>query len=291
MTGTVLKGVGGFYTVLDDAGECYTLRAQSKLRRQRLTPMVGDRVSFTPGQGEQHGWLEGILERKNQLVRPPIANIEALALVVAAGAPEPDLLLVDRMLLYAKENGIEPMLVVNKCDQDRAMAEALRRQYAGAGIGFFAVSAQTGQGVAELKAALRGSIHALGGQSGVGKSSLINAMYGLSLQTGSISEKIERGRNTTRHSELIPLPEGGMVLDTPGFSLLELKLMEPHLLQEGYPEFQNLEPCRFSPCAHISEPDCAVRRAVAEGRIDEGRWARYKVLYEEMNKRWKERYD
>lgn len=291
MTGTILKGVGGFYTVLSESGECYTLRAQSKLRRQRITPLVGDRVTFTPGQGEQHGWLEAVMERKNQLVRPPIANIDALALVVAAGAPEPDLLLVDRMLLYARENGTEPLLVINKCDQDEGKKREIESQYAGAGIEIFGASAQTGEGIEALKRALQGKIHALGGQSGVGKSSLINAMYGLSLQTGDISEKIERGKNTTRHSELIPLDGGGMVLDTPGFSLLELRLMDPGLLEAGYPEFQGLEPCRFSPCAHIAEPGCAVRRAVEEGAIDQGRWARYKVLYEEMNKRWKERYD
>lgn len=293
MEGNVLSGVGGFYTVLDDQGNRFTLRAQAKLRRQHMKPLVGDRVQFQPGEGEQHGWLEAILPRRNQLIRPPVANIDRIAIVISAGVPEPDLMLVDRMLIFAKQNGIEPVLVINKCDEPGEIsAEDIGQQYAATGAQVFRTSAATGEGVEELREALRGSIHALGGQSGVGKSTLINKLYGLKQETGSLSEKIDRGKNTTRHCELIPLPGGGMVLDTPGFSLLELNLMDPLELRKLIPEFDEHEGnCRFSPCVHVSEPGCSVRAAVKDGRIAKERWERYKALYEDMKQRWRERYD
>ncbi|MBQ2957595.1 MAG: ribosome small subunit-dependent GTPase A [Clostridia bacterium] len=292
MEGSVLSGVGGFYTVLTETGDRYTLRAQGKLRRQRLTPMVGDRVRFQPGEGDQHGWLEAILPRRNQLIRPPVANIDRIAIVVSAGTPEPDLMLVDRMLIFAKMNEIKPVVVVNKCDEDSGTAEEIALQYAGTGAEVFRTCAETGDGLEQLRQALRGTIHALGGQSGVGKSTLINKLYGLDRETGSLSEKIERGKNTTRHCELIPLEGGGMVLDTPGFSLLELNLMDPVELRHWMPEFDEHEGnCRFQPCVHVSEPGCSVRAAVADGRIPEQRWERYKALHADMTQRWRERYD
>lgn len=287
-----MRGVGGFYTVRGADGSLATLRAQGKLRRQHITPMVGDRVRYTPGQGEEHGWLEAVLPRDNALTRPPVANIGRIALVMAAAAPDPDPLLIDRLLIAARMAGIEAMVVINKCDLAPETARALAAQYRGAVSQTLMVSAATGEGVDALREALRGTLHALGGQSGVGKSTLINALYGLSLTTGSVSDRIERGRHTTRHCELLAVPGGGMVLDTPGFSLLETELMEPMRLQEYYPEFLPLnDQCRFSPCAHISEPDCAVRAAVAHGEIDPERHTRYAQLYEEMTLRWRERYD
>ncbi len=292
MEGRVLSGVGGFYTVLTEEGQRYTLRAQGKLRRQRMTPMVGDQVRFQPGEGDQHGWLEAIMPRRNQLIRPPVANIDRIAIVVSAGTPEPDLMLVDRMLIFARMNEIEPLIVINKCDEDGGMAAEIAGQYAGIGVQTYRTCAATGEGLEELRSALRGTIHALGGQSGVGKSTLINKLYGLHQETGSLSEKIERGKNTTRHCELIPLPGGGMVLDTPGFSLLELNLMDPVELRNWMPEFDEYEgTCRFQPCMHITEPGCTVRAAMAEGKISEARWERYKALHADMTERWRERYD
>lgn len=292
MEGRVLSGVGGFYTVLGEDNQRYTLRAQGKLRKQRLSPMAGDKVRFQPGQGEQHGWLEAILPRSNQLVRPPVANIDRIAIVVSAGTPEPDLMLVDRMLIFARMNDIEPLIVINKCDEGDQSALEIARQYEGTGAKVMRTCAMTGAGLDELRAELAGTIHALGGQSGVGKSTLINQLYGLKQETGRLSEKIERGRNTTRHCELIPLDNGGMVLDTPGFSLLELNLMDPVELRTLIPEFEEYEgTCRFQPCVHISEPDCTVRAAVAEGKISKERWERYKALHEDMKQRWRERYD
>ena len=291
MEGIILSGIGGFYTVRDDSGKCHTLRAQAKLRRQRLTPLVGDRVTFQPGVRDQNGWLEAIAPRRNQLVRPPVANIDLIGVVVAAGTPAPDLLLVDRMLMYARQNGIEAALVVNKCDEDGAVAEDIARQYAGSGATVFRTCATTGEGVDALRGFLSGKVHALGGQSGVGKSSLINRLYGFTRETGALSEKIERGKNTTRHCELIPLADGGMVLDTPGFSLLELRLCDPLELRFLVPEFEACEGrCRFQPCAHVSEPDCAARSAVESGRLSRERWERYCELFNDMKIRWRERY-
>ncbi|MDL2205514.1 ribosome small subunit-dependent GTPase A [Eubacteriales bacterium OttesenSCG-928-N13] len=292
MEGIILKGIGGFYTVKADAdGALHTLRAQGKLRRQKLKPMVGDRVQFTPSRGEEHGWIEAILPRRNMLVRPPVANVDVIVLTVAAASPEADLLLLDRMLLCARIAGMDAIVVINKADLSPDRADEIAKSYRLAGCLVYPVSAESGEGVPALKQALLGKVHAFAGQSGVGKSTLINALYGLQLVTGSISEKIERGKHTTRHCELIEVEGGGMVLDTPGFSLLELALCDPALIKERYPEFLPYEKdCRFLTCVHITEPGCAVLQAMEDGKIDIGRHERYQILFDEMNQRWRDRY-
>lgn len=292
MEGQIVKGIGGFYTVSDEQGRHYTLRAQAKLRRQHLTPMVGDRVTFSLGSGEENSWLTGILPRRSCLTRPAVANVDKLAITLSAGAPKADLLLVDRLLILCRQAGIAPLVAVNKADADRENARNLARQYRDAAEGVFVLSAGTGEGVEALKQALRGTVHAFGGQSGVGKSTLINRLYGLRLGTGNLSDKIERGKHTTRHCELIEVEGGGRVLDTPGFSLLELQLIDPKELKGLYPEFLPYDgKCRFTPCAHHKEPGCAVKEAVDQGLVDRQRHERYCLLYEEMNERWRERYD
>ena len=292
MQGTILRGIGGFYYAMDDDGTIHTLRAQGKIRRERLKPNVGDRVELTPGEGEEHGWIHQILPRRNELVRPPVANIDRIVVVVAAATPDPDLTLADRMLINARRAGIEAMLVVNKSDLNPETAADIVNQYRGADVSPTAISASMGEGLDALRQALRGKIHALSGQSGAGKSTLVNALYGLSAETGDLSRKIERGKNTTRHCELIPVPDGGMVLDTPGFSLLETDVFDPVELKESYPEFAEYEgQCFFQPCYHATEPRCAVREAVTEGKIDAQRHERYAALLNEMKQRWRERYD
>ena len=287
-----MQGIGGFYTVMDDAGALNTLRAQRKLRRERMKPKVGDRVEMIPGTGEEDGWIQAILPRRNELTRPPVANIDRIVIVASASAPAADLPLVDRMLLTARRRGIEPMLAVSKCELNPDCAREIVAQYRGAGIDVLPVSARTGENVDALRESLRGSVHALAGQSGAGKSSLINALYGLTLETGDLSEKIERGKNTTRRSELIPLPGGGMVLDTPGFSLLEPEVFDPVELQDSYPEFEPYAgQCYFQPCFHATEPKCRVLEAVDAGEIDARRHGRYVELLDEMKIKWRERYD
>lgn len=291
MRGILLKGVGGFYYARTEDESVYTLRAQGKLRRDRMKPKVGDRVEFSPGTGEEHGWILRVEPRKNELTRPPVANVDVIAIVVAAATPEPDLLLADRLMLNARRAGIGVQLVVSKCDLDPERAEAICRQYRGADANPIAVSSANGTGIGELREMLKGKIHALAGQSGAGKSTLINALYRLNTETGDLSKKIERGKNTTRHCELIPV-SSGMVLDTPGFSLLESDPFDPVELKDGYPEFAPYEgQCFFHPCYHATEPKCAVLNAVKEGAIDSERHARYVALLEETKERWRERYD
>ena len=290
MQGRILKGVAGTYTVLS-GGVQYLLRAQNKLRRQKMTPMVGDLVEFTPGEGDQDGWLEAILPRWNQLARPPVSNIDAAGIVLTPVLPAPDLLLADKLLLSTRLAGIAPAIVINKADLDPEGAEAIAREYAGIGAPVLPMSAASGQGVSALGDLFAGQVFALSGQSGVGKSTIINALYGFSLQTGELSRKAERGKHTTRHSELIPLPGGGMALDTPGFSLMELKLMDPGGIAELMPEFESYAGmCRFNPCTHRSEPGCAVRLAAEAGEISPVRWSRYCAIYNEMDERWRNRY-
>lgn len=292
MQGVILRGIGGFYYAMDDEGQVHTLRAQGKIRRERMKPKVGDRVEITPGEGEEHGWIHHILPRRNELVRPPVANIDLIVIVVAAATPDPDLMMVDRLMMNARRSGIDVRMVINKCDLDPESAADIANQYRGAQADPIMVSARTGEGLEQLKECLKGKVHALAGQSGAGKSTTINALYGFSLETGDLSRKIERGKNTTRHCELIPVPGGGMVLDTPGFSLLETDLFEPVELKDSYPEFSLYEgQCFFQPCYHASEPRCAVRDAVAEGKIDDQRHERYKALLDEMKQRWRDRYD
>ena len=292
MQGILLRGIGGFYYAMDDAGGIHTLRAQGKLRRDRMKPKVGDRVELSPGEGEEHGRILAIQPRRNQLTRPPVANIDVIVVVAAAATPDPDLEMVDRLLLNARRAGIEAQLVINKRDLDPDRAEAIAAQYRGAGVHPLLVSAGTGEGLEALRKALRGRVHALAGQSGAGKSTLINALYGLRQETGDLSRRIDRGKNTTRSCELIPVPGGGMVLDTPGFSLLETELFDPVELKEGWPEFAPYEgKCFFQPCYHASEPRCAVRDAVAEGAIDAERHGRYVEILNELKMRWRDRYD
>jgi ribosome biogenesis GTPase len=291
MFGRLLQGIGGFYYALGDDGRQYTLRAQNKIRRVHLKPLVGDLIEFEPGTGEEDGWLKSILPRKNELVRPPVSNIDALVITVSCHVPAADLLLVDRMLVSAKRKGIYTLLALNKCDLANENALRLKAEYAYCGAQVFPVSALTGEGLDSLKTALRGKIHAFAGQSGVGKSSLINALYGTLLEVGDISRRIDRGKHTTRACRLLPVNEGA-VLDTPGFSLFESESCEPEALAGFYKEFQPYaDKCFFQPCCHDSEPHCAVKQALIEGSIPRGRYDRYIELLNEQRERWMKRYD
>ena len=286
-----MRGMGGFYTVVDAQGEQFTLRCKKKFRRMHISPLVGDEVMFTPGEGEEHGWLEEILPRSSECIRPPVANV-SLLLISVSPTPAPDMLLIDRLMVRARMQNMKMLLVVTKGDLDDTLAETLRAQYAGADVPVYPVCARTGEGLEALREAMRGELCCMAGQSGVGKSTLLNALLDLDLETGEISQKIQRGKNTTRHAELL-LKDGLRVLDTAGFSLLELDGgMDPITLKDYYPEFAEHEgACRFTPCYHDREPGCAVTAACEEGKIHPERLARYRELLAEVKTAWRERYD
>ncbi|MGI5884406.1 MAG: ribosome small subunit-dependent GTPase A [Candidatus Spyradocola sp.] len=292
MKGRILQGIGSFYTV-ESEGQLYVCRARGRFRKQHITPMVGDEVLFAPpGPAEEEGFLEEILPRASALLRPPVANVDLLFVTVAAAAPQPDLLLADRLLVRARKAGIDTALVINKTDLSLETAQDIAHQYRGAGCPVILTNAESGEGVEKLLQLASGRIVAFAGQSAVGKSSLMNALCpNLSQETGSVS-RIERGRHTTRKAQLVPLASGGYLADTPGFSLLELDAEDPANLKDCYPEFAPYEGlCRFDGCCHLSEPDCAVKDAAARGEIAIERLKRYAVLYGELKDKWGRRYD
>ncbi len=276
--GIITKGIGGFYYVQTETGtvEC---KARGVFRKEGQTPMVGDRVRIAEKNGK--GSIEEIYLRKNQLIRPAVSNIDQLVVTVALTDPAPNLFLVDCFLLLGEYAQIETVLCFNKTDltQDTSAADI----YAAAGYDVILTSVQTGEGIALLKEKLKDKTSAFAGNSGVGKSSLLNAL-GISgeMETGAISEKIKRGRHTTRHVELLGLADGGYVFDTPGFSSFEAPAIPADELAMYFREFAPyLGGCRFRGCAHVQEPDCAVKAALAEGRISESRYKSYCDLYAE----------
>lgn len=290
LRGTVIQGIGSFYTVRTAAGETYTLRAQKKLRRTHQSPLPGDEVLFSPPDQSEHGWLEEILPRKTLCLRPPVANVETLVIVVAP-EPEADLILTDRQIARALHQGMRVLIAVNKCDLDDALAPRLREEYRAAGIPVFAICARTGEGLEPLREAMGHSLCCFSGQSGAGKSTAINALMRTDQETGDLSRRIARGKNTTRSAVLLER-DGMRIMDTAGFSLLEAeKNLAPEALRERYPEFLSYEgKCRFRECLHDSEPGCAVAEAAANGTISAARWQRYRTLLSEARENWKCRY-
>lgn len=289
--GEIKEGRGGFYTVRDETGQEHILRAKKKFRRDGISPLPGDRVMFSPGSGEEHGWLEEILPRASLCLRPPVANITLMVIVVAP-EPVPDYLLVDKLLVYADMQGIRPLIAVNKSDIGMETYEKARDIYKSSGAPVIALSASSGQGLDELCSRMRGELTGFAGQSGVGKSALLSRVTGTELISGAISDRIKRGKQTTRHTTLL-YHDGMRVMDTPGFSLLELpRGMEPEQLSGYYPDFRPYEAdCRFNPCLHLTEPGCAVKKACEAGDINASRLMRYGELMETVKKTWRERYD
>lgn len=292
-TGIILKGVGGFYTVLSN-GMSFVCKARGLFRKQNQTPIVGDNVSFSLNADGETGYLLSIEARKNELIRPMVANIDKLFIVVSASKPAVDLLLVDKLLLCCEKLRIEPVLIINKCDDaDAASIDGIRKEYSLTGYRIYTVSAVTGDGIEALRSELQGSVVCFAGQSAVGKSSLLNALIpGMKLEVGELSRKTERGRHTTRHAELIPIGNGGAVLDTPGFSLLENIECEPEEIKNLYPELRrHVFECRFSGCLHISEPGCAVKEEIVGRDFDSERYNRYVRLVKEAMENRKHKYE
>jgi ribosome biogenesis GTPase / thiamine phosphate phosphatase len=294
--GRIIKGVGGFYEVwVPEQETCVTCKARGVFRREGSVPVAGDRVLVETSRKEPgQGFLLSILPRHSEFVRPPVANMDCMAIVVSAVSPQPDYPLVDKLILACELRGIRPLLVVNKMELEDAQDtwERLRCMYEPGGYVLLPVSCKSGLGMPQLMAALSGCTTVLAGQSGVGKSTLLNALLTSDrMKTGALSEKIGRGRHTTRHAELIPLPDQGWLCDTAGFSRYELDPIAHETLDTLYPEFEpERTQCRFPGCSHLQEPDCAVRDKLAAGGLSEERYARYGLFYEELRDRHQNRY-
>lgn len=287
MTGTIIKALSGFYYV--DVGaeqEPITCRGRGKLRHQKITPLVGDHVAITVTE-DGTGMVDEVLPRSNQFQRPMVANMDQLVILASGAIPVTDPFLIDRMVSLAEYKGCQPIICFNKCDLEPATQ--LVELYQRAGFQSFAISAQTGEGLEQLLGVLDGKISAFTGNSGVGKSSVLNALCPqFGLKVGQVSEKLGRGRHTTRHVELFRVG-GGLVADTPGFSAFDVEQMElipkeelAHMFREFHPY---LEQCRFVGCAHVKERGCAVREAVDNGAIAPSRYQSYVRLYDQVKSR------
>ena len=281
--GRILRSLSGFYDVQTQEG-LITCRARGILRREGNSPLTGDLVEITVEKGK--GMVEKILPRKNHFIRPAVANVDALVIFAANVNPVTEPFLTDRVAAIAGDQNVQAVLCVNKCDLDPAMD--LVRIYEHAGFPVICTSAETGEGVEDLRALLEGKLTAFTGNSGVGKSSILNRLAPeLQLETGEVSEKLGRGRHTTRHVELYRLGENTYVADTPGFSSFDTDQMELILkenLQYAFPDFgAYLGKCRFDDCSHRKEPDCAVRAAVEAGDIEKSRYESYLKLYEKSS--------
>ncbi len=292
-TGTILKGIGGFYYVRDDAGQVCECKARGRFRNDRVVPLPGDRVLFTTNDGT-YGFIEEICERRNELSRPRVANIDQAAIVVSVQKPKADCLLCDKLIVQSKKSAIKPLLIFNKCDNaEEETINFLIREYKEV-CPCICVSAATKDGLDNLKSHLKGRCTCFAGQSAVGKSSILNALCpGLSLETGGLSKKTDRGKHTTRHAELLVLDDiSGMVVDTPGFSFLESADLLPEELSLYYEDMQPFaHSCRFTSCLHAKEPDCGVKEAVSKGYISEGRYQRYLTILKELEEKRLREYD
>jgi ribosome biogenesis GTPase len=288
--GLILQGIGGFYSV-EAAGRIYECRARGIFRKNGVTPFAGDFVTISAGP-DGTGTIEEILPRRNFLLRPPVANLDQLVIVVSVCEPSPNLLNTDRAIAVALDRGIEPVIVFSKTDL--MPVKPLEKIYSDAtGIRRFSISCETGAGLQNVLQILAGKTTVFTGNSGVGKSTLLNNMFhGLNLQTGEISRKLGRGRHTTRKIQLLKLDSGGYVADTPGFSSITLEKSD-RIAKENlpfcFPEFAPyLERCRFSSCTHTCEKGCAVLQAVQDGKISRSRHESYVAMYREMDgiKEW-----
>ena len=280
LTGTILKGIGGFYYVSTDKGiiECH---ARGKFRKNALSPIVGDFITLLLSP-DGTGSISKIHPRKNFLIRPEVANVDVLVLVSAMKSPLPDLTLIDKLLVTAESKKIKGVICLNKTDlSDSDEIAQMADIYEKAGYKVVIASAKTGEGTEELRAIIKGKTVAFAGLSGVGKSSLLKRVTGIDLQTGSVS-KIDRGKHTTRHVELLEAA-GGLVFDTPGFSRLEADELYASDLWQYFPEIAHFHgECRFRTCNHIGEPGCTVKEAVESGAIASSRYENYVSLYNKL---------
>ena len=288
MQGKIVKGISGFYYVHVAGTGIYECKAKGIFRNQKVKPLVGDNVEIAVlDEQKKIGNVEAILPRRNELIRPAVANIDMALVIFAVAKPDPNFNLLDRFLCMMEFQHVPVTICFNKSDLvTEEEKKRLCAIYEPAGYPILFTSAQEGWHVDELRTLLKDKTAAVAGPSGVGKSSLVNCLqHHVQMETGSISDKIGRGKHTTRHSEIIPIGENAYIMDTPGFSSMNVPGMEKEDLWRCYPEFVEYEPqCRFIGCSHIGEPDCGVKDAVAAGKIAQERYDNYVLIYDEMKK-------
>jgi ribosome biogenesis GTPase / thiamine phosphate phosphatase len=287
--GKIIKGIGGFYYLLDKGGEVHECRARGRFRKDGITPLVGDNARFS-----SRGLIEEILPRRNELERPRVANIDMAAIVVSAVKPLIDYMLCDKLLVSIKKEGIEPLIIINKCDiAEDTHINSIKREY-GKACKTVCVSAITSEGINALRDILSGINTCFAGQSAAGKSSILNSLFtGMNLDTGGLSKKIERGMHTTRQAQLLTsYGFSGTVVDTPGFSYFDAADIEPEELCGYYDDMAEFtEGCRFRQCLHSDEPGCGVKDAVKKGLISVTRYQRYLEILKEIEEKRSCRYD
>lgn len=291
MQGKIVKGIAGFYYVHTAEGSVYECKAKGVFRKDNRKPLVGDDVELEVlDEEEKLGHIQAILPRRNELIRPAVANVDQALVIFAIVKPQPNFNLLDRFLIMMKQQNVPCIICFNKQDIDEEnQGSSYEQLYRECGYHTLSVSAKQRNGLDELKELLQGKTTTVAGPSGVGKSSIINCLQSdVVMETGAISQKIERGKHTTRHSELIAIQENTYILDTPGFSSLGLFELEKEELAAFYPEFEKYEQsCRFGGCSHISEPVCGVKEALEQGLISPVRYENYCHLYEELKNRRK----
>lgn len=286
MEGIIVKGIGGFYYVDDGTGNVLECRAAGSLRNKKIKPAVGDRAVVENGEHEGN-LVTDILPRTNYIKRPPAANIGQILIVCALTEPRIDYLLLDKLIMDSTVQGAEVVLCITKCDlAGEEERRVITDNYSAAADRIVFTSSVTGEGLDEVKELLRNNVSLLRGVSGAGKTSLLNAICpDTERETGELSRKLKRGKNTTRHTELTAVEPGSFILDTPGFSDFELEDMKETELWKHYPEFYEHSDCRYLNCMHLSEPGCMVKEAVASGEISSLRYENYKKLYAVLKKK------
>lgn len=286
MQGKIIKGIAGFYYVHVEGYGTYECKAKGIFRKDHVKPLVGDDVIMEVlDKSEMLGNISEILPRRSALIRPAVANVDQALIIFAIVKPNPNFNLLDRFLIRMERQNLPTIICFNKQDIASAQEkEALRQSYETCGYHVLFISALENEGLEQVRDLLSGKTTTVAGPSGVGKSSLINKLAPkANMETGEISAKIERGKHTTRHSEIIALGEETYIVDTPGFTSLDISEITKEELGQYYPEFVQYEPyCKFSGCAHISEPSCGVKEAVAAGKISTVRYENYKILYQEL---------